>query len=111
MWGMARLLVFWTRAAHLSVEEADSWARAEASRLLDLEAVVRAELTRLHAPSAHHPRAWDWLLEVHLATGADEEACVESTPCVEWLADLRLLGMRPLVLFAPAGVELSPRRR
>jgi hypothetical protein len=104
---MARVLVLWTRPYHLSAEEAERWAQAEAARLLEHRGVERADLTRLTSASEHHPGGWDWLLELHLADDADHGACADDDPCAEWLADLRVLGTHPAVLLAERPIGLA----
>ena len=44
---VARVLIFWTHPQHLSVAEADAWARGELRKVAGLAAVERAELTQL----------------------------------------------------------------
>ena len=95
---VARLLIFWTRPRHLSVAEADAWARGELRKVTGLETVERAELTRLRTASERLGCPHDWMLELHLAPGADPSECVNAGACAEWLGDLRLLGMKPAVM-------------
>jgi hypothetical protein len=108
---MARLVLVWSRPYHLSAEEAERWVRAEATPLLALDAVERAELTRLSAASERHAKPWDWLLELHLVEGADARACADAAALTEWLGDLRLLGMRPHVVLAGDGSTLGSAGR
>ena len=63
-----------------------------------LAAVERADLIRLRTASANLGCPHDWMLELHLAPGADPADCVNAQACAEWLGDLRLLGMRPAVV-------------
>lgn len=75
--------------------------REEVGRLLAIEGVRCAELTRLRDASPRYGRDWDWMLELHLTAGTDAHQCVDHHgACREWLGDLRLLGMRPSVLVA-----------
>ena len=111
MRAVARVLVLWTRPYHLSAEEAESWARGQASRLLSLDVIERAELTHLQNASRHHPREWDWMLELHLTEDAERHSCADRGPCAEWLADLRQLGLRPTVLVADAGLAVHAETR
>jgi hypothetical protein len=108
---MARLVLVWSRPYHLSDEEAERWVRAEASRLLALDAVERAELTPLCAASKRHAKPWDWMLELHLVEGADAHACAEAAALRDWLGDLRLLGMRPDIVLAGEGSTLGSAGR
>jgi hypothetical protein len=101
---VARLVILWTRPYHLTAEEAATWAQQEVGRLLAVDAVRCAELTRLRSASLRHSRDWDWMLEIHLSPGATAEACLDAAAFAEWLSDLRLLGMRPSVLLAEDGI-------
>ena len=95
---VARLLIFWTHPQHLSVAEADAWARAELRKVTGLAVVERAELIRLRTASEQLGCPHDWMLELHLADGVAPADCANARVCAEWLADLRLLGMRPTVV-------------
>jgi hypothetical protein len=105
--GMARLLVAWKHPHHLTDEEARRWLRIEIGRLLELPAVDRLELTELDRVSEAYARPWDWLLDVQLAPGADGASCVDEPLFADWLRDLRLLGMRPIVLLAERTVVMD----
>jgi hypothetical protein len=107
---VARLLVFWTRPAHLSVEEAETWIRAELSVLAAIDVIGRAELSRLESASVRLPRPCDWMLELHLVPGADRDACLAARPFREWLADLRLLGMHPSAVLADGALVVFEGR-
>jgi hypothetical protein len=104
---MARLLVAGTQPQHLSDAEARAWLTAESGRLLELPAVARLELTELEAPSERRSRPCDWLLDVHLVAGRDGAGCVDEPLFADWLRDLRLLGMRPVVVLADRTVVLD----
>jgi hypothetical protein len=108
---VARLVILWTRPYHLSAEEADGWTRREAARLLALEGVERAELTRLDSAPSRHVLEWDWMLDLHLRDGIDARRCVEEQACEDWLLDLRLLGMRPAVVVVEESTTLTPEAR
>jgi hypothetical protein len=105
--GMARLLVAWRQPHHLSDEEARAWVRAESGRLLALPAVARLELTELDRASKDQSLACEWLLDVHLVPGPNSASCVDEPLFAEWLGDLRLLGMRPVVLLAERTTVLA----
>jgi hypothetical protein len=102
--GVPRLLVLWSRPHHLSDEEAERWARAELRGVATAPGIRSLQLRRLEAPSPRYAGDWRWLLELEIDGPA--RACVESGPCGEWLADLRLLGMRAEVVVAAEAVEL-----
>jgi hypothetical protein len=104
MGGVARLVILWTRPYHLNAEEAEEWARQETGRLMAVDAVRHADVTRVRSASLHHSCDWDWMLEIHLSPGATAEACLDAAAFAEWLSDLRLLGMRPSVLLAEDGI-------
>jgi hypothetical protein len=98
------VLIAWSRPHHLSVEEAERWARAELRSVVAADAVRSAELRRLEPASPRYGGGWHWLLELEIAGPARE--CVESGPCAEWLGDLRLLGMRAEVVVADETIDL-----
>ena len=102
---MPRVLVLWRRPDHLSAEEAERWARSEVRALLADGGIRSAELTRLESASPRHGCDWDWVLELEVADPVRD--CIDRGACAEWLGDLRLLGMRPAVLLAAAGVRLN----
>jgi hypothetical protein len=106
---VTRLLIFWTHPSHLSVVEADTWARAELRKVTGLAAVERAELIRVHTASEHLGCPHDWMLELHLAPGAEPADCINAQVCAEWLGDLRLLGMRPAVVAVDSTGPLEER--
>ena len=95
---MARLLILWTRPSHLSAQETEAWVREELDRFVSDEAIEGVELTRIRSGSPHHPQHWDWLLELVLRPGVDPSECTDRGACADWLADMRLLGMRPSVV-------------
>jgi hypothetical protein len=96
---VGRLTVLWIDPMHLSPGEAEAWIRKEIARLLELDEVEHLELVRVERASDAHAQPWDWLLDVHLLPGVGGAACVDRPLFAEWLGDLRLLGMRPVVLF------------
>jgi hypothetical protein len=97
---VSRLLVVWTRPRHLSTEEADDWVEPAIARILVLDGLAWAELTVLESAAVRYWREWDWLLELHLAAGVDRQDWLARDAWVDWMADLRLLGMRPQVMVA-----------
>jgi hypothetical protein len=108
---VARVVILWTRPYHLSAEEADAWTRREAKRLLALDGVERAELTRLESAPLRQTREWDWMLELHLRDGSTAHRCVDEPTCADWLLDLRLLGMHPTVVVVDDSTTLTPETR
>ena len=107
---VSRLTVMWIDPMHLSPDEAEAWIRRESERLLELDEVERLELVRVERASDAHAHPWDWLLDVHLLPGVAGAACVDRPLFAEWLGDLRLLGMRPVVLFVGDGTVMGSDR-
>jgi hypothetical protein len=87
--------------------EAEAWARSEARRLLRVDGIRSAELTRLGSASAGYGDEYRWLLEVYLAPDADARECVEHELWRTWVGELRLLRLRPQVLLAGPGMEID----
>jgi hypothetical protein len=108
---MPRVVVLGLRPFHLSAAEADAWLAAESARLLEIDGVVRAELTSIEAASDRFVAPSDWMIELHLAEGGDGYATVEDPRCADWLGDLRLLGMRPAVFLLDVSRPLGPAGR
>lgn len=67
---MSRLLISWTGPRQLEGAEAEEWARSEARRLLEVDGVRSAELTRLGSASV----GWDLRQAYHepLSDSADD---------------------------------------
>ena len=103
---MARVLIMWSDPMHISRDEAESWLREHSTRLLALDGIDRIELTRLAQASDRHAKPCDWLLEVHLAAGSDPAESIDDPLLSDWLGDLQLLGMRPVVLLTATTVPL-----
>jgi hypothetical protein len=91
-----RLLVLFHDPYHLRVAEAQAWLEREVASVVRRDQVDRATLTRLGTfPQSRG--GFDWLLELGVAPAP------ETSPrgaVAELVADLRLLGMRPLVAVA-----------
>jgi hypothetical protein len=104
---LSRLLILWTGPNHLKGGEAEEWARSEARRLLKVDGVRSAELTRLGSASAGYGAYYRWLLEVHLTSDADARECVEHEVWRNWVGELRLLRLHPQVLLAGPGIEIE----
>jgi hypothetical protein len=105
---MGRVIVMWIDPMHLSAAEAEAWVRAECGRMLELVEVDSLELIRLSRASEAHAQPWDWMLDVRLPAGVD--SCVEEPAFAEWVRDLRLLGMRPVVLCAGDATVIGSER-
>ena len=93
---MQRLLVLFHDPYHLRVAEAQAWLEQEVAGVVRRDQVDRATLTRLGA-FAQSRGGFDWLLELDVASAAGTSP---RGALAELVADLRLLGMRPLVAVA-----------
>jgi hypothetical protein len=102
---VARLLILWNRPSHLSADDAERWAQSEVRSLLADDFVARAALTRLESASPRYGRDWHWLVELEVRGPVRD--CVEHGACAAWLADMRLLGIRPAVVLAGEGIGLE----
>ena len=91
---MDRVVILWERPDVLSNAEAVSWARAEVQRLLVSDDVAGVCLRPVAPVEDGEPRRYDWMLEVDLATASSWH----DSPLRELVGDLRMLGMRPLVV-------------
>jgi hypothetical protein len=90
-------MVLWQRPNVLSEDEALTWARREMERLVDGDGIDSACLHRIGPGSHQEPPSFDWLLELELRS-ADVG---DQRRLAELVRDLRMLGMRPVVV-APA---------
>jgi hypothetical protein len=90
-----RLLVLFHDPYHLDAEEARAWLRGEVLAVLSRDGAQRATLTRLGDRSSQTCGGFDWLLEFGVVPGRSPHQAVR-----ELVADLRLLGMSPLVAVA-----------
>jgi hypothetical protein len=97
---VARLIVLWIRPQHLSPEAAERWVVEQVKDLVTCEGVGHADLRRVQSASSRYESDWDWMLELDVALPLPD--CVDG-----WLADLRLLGMRPAVLLAAESIALE----
>jgi hypothetical protein len=102
---VARLLILWNRPSHLTADDAERWAQDEVRSLLGDDSVAGAALTRLESASPRYGGDWEWLVELEVTGPARD--CVERGACAGWLADMRLLGMRPAVVLVGEGVGLE----
>jgi hypothetical protein len=88
-----RLLLLFHDPYHLDADEARAWLRQEIAGVLSSDGVERATLTRLGEEQTSG--GFDWLLEFGVAPGQNTQRVVG-----DMVADLRLLGMSPLVAVA-----------
>jgi hypothetical protein len=90
-----RLLVLVHDPYHLDADEARAWLREEVLAVLSRDGAQRATLTRLGEGPPRASGGFGWLLEFGVVPGRSPHAAVR-----ELIADLRLLGMSPLVAVA-----------
>ena len=105
---MRRLLILCRHPYHLHRDDAEAWLRQELMGVLRREELDGARLTRLSNPSREWTRNFDWLVELRF-NGLCASAMGRGGACAELFADLRLLGMEPVVAVADerAAVELQ----
>jgi hypothetical protein len=104
---VTRILVLWEHPPALSGAEAEEWAHAEVGRLLEADSIEQASLASLERPSdsaAAHD--YNWLLELEVSS----DDAVHDRRLTELVRDLRMLGMRPLVVVPDESTRLSLRR-
>ena len=103
----ARIVVFWSAHVSGSTAELERWARDQLPVLLGARGVHEASLRRVSRVAPRWPVEWDWAFELRVSAEAVAELC-DRGPCGDLLADMRLLGMRPVaILFAS---ECAARR-
>ena len=94
-----RVIVLWQHPNALSRDEAAAWAHRETGGLTGAEGIESVRLCSMLAPPESEPRRYDWMLELEVTS-----ANVASRPLLRGLlSDLRLMGMRPLVLVPDDG--------
>ena len=94
---MQRLLVLFHDPHHLRTAEARAWLEREVADTLRRADIRRARLTRLGGAVPHSAGGFDWLLELRVAP---ELRSNPRSVVGELVADLRLLGMAPMVALA-----------
>jgi hypothetical protein len=90
-----RLLVLFHDPYHSDADEARAWLCREVKAVLGRDGLQRATLTRLGDGSTQWGGGFDWLLEFEVLAPQDRRGAVG-----EMVADLRLLGMSPVVATA-----------
>jgi hypothetical protein len=94
---VSRLLVLFHDPYHLHARDAQAWLKRELSDVLCRDQLQGARLTRLGTASSQTRGGYDWLLEL----AVDPEAPANPRGALgELVADLRLLGMAPMVAMA-----------
>jgi hypothetical protein len=95
---MRRLFIFWEQPVGGSDADAREWIGQEVWKLRAVPGVEQVELVRLGTASERHARWHDWLLVAELQRNVSG-AVVDGEPVLrEFVADLRSLRARPMVL-------------
>jgi hypothetical protein len=104
------VLVLCRHPYHLRRQEAQAWLSQEVETVLRRDELQRARLTTLRSPFSQSSTSRDWLVEFQLHAGASSRAMSRGGALAELVADLRLLGMAPMVALADdaEAVELRP---
>jgi hypothetical protein len=92
-----RLLVLWSAHAGRSRAELERWAREQLPMLRSAGGVHEVWLRRVSPPSPRRGVDWDWAFELRVRHDAVAELC-DRGACGDLLADMRLLGMRPVAM-------------
>ncbi len=100
----ARIFVLWS--AHVSGPRAEleRWAREQLPVLTSARGVHEASLRRVSRAAPRWPVEWDWAFELRVSPEAVAELCYRG-PCGDLLADMRLLGLRPVAMLFEAEHE------
>jgi hypothetical protein len=93
-------MLFVRRPSSLSEDEAVRWMRGQAAPLAAMSHVDRVEVTRLQTPALRGGTDWQWLIEMHCDDGEDASNAARDPACRDLVADLRLLGMQPVLVVA-----------
>jgi hypothetical protein len=104
--GVPRLLVLFHDPYHLDEGEARAWLIRELDTVLDRDHLDAARLTRLGTANAQPRGAFDWLLEL----AVDRDPASPGPAIRDLVADLRMLGMAPMVAFADERNAVEVRR-
>jgi hypothetical protein len=102
-----RLLVLCRHPYHLPRHEARAWLKQELEAVVRRDRLEAARLTRLVNASAQWTSSFDWLLEFRVDAGASGR----TGACGDLLADLRLLGMGPVVVLVDDRDAVELRRQ
>ena len=89
-------MIFVEHPRHVSSEEAESWLEQELEPLGG-NGVYRVRLRRVRSASVSFSETWAWMVELECRDAEAARGALREGAGVELLADLRMLGMRPLV--------------
>jgi hypothetical protein len=93
-----RILVLWSRPRGVMPADDARWATTQIDGLRTCPGIAALALHPVASAAARHPQPASWCLELRLAGDAEPHHVVRDRPLAEFIADLRLLGMRPSVL-------------
>ena len=93
---VARLMILVQHPQHVSSDEAEAWLQAEL-QAIGGPGVLRVQLKRLGSPSLRFSETWTWMVEIDCRDVEAARDAVQQGGGRAFLADLRMLGMRPSV--------------
>lgn len=99
-----RLLVLWSAHAGRSRSERERWAREQLPVLRSAPGVHEVWLRRVSPTSPRRGLDWDWAFELCVSHEAVAELC-DRGACGDLLADMRLLGMRPVAILLDSQID------
>jgi hypothetical protein len=97
---MPRVLVLCRNPPHLRPDETKAWLEEEVETLLYGDPFTSVVLTRLEEASPQWAREFDWLIELGFEGDATWRQLGLGGGCGALVADLRLLGMGPVMALA-----------
>ncbi len=97
---MPRVLVLCRDPHHLRPDETKAWLAEEVETLLYGDPFTKVVLTRLEDASPQWAREFDWLIELRIEGDPTWRQLGPGGGCGALVADLRLLGMGPVVAVA-----------
>jgi DNA-binding transcriptional LysR family regulator len=89
-------MIFVEHPRHVSSEEAESWLEGELEPLGG-NGVARVRLRRLRSASLNFGETWAWMVELECRDVEAAREALREGAGLAFLADLRMLGMRPSV--------------
>ncbi len=91
----SRLIVLWSAHVSGSRAELERWAQEQLPVLRSARGVRGVWLRRVEPASPRWSVDWDWAFELRVRRECVGELC-DRGACGDLLADMRLLGMRPV---------------
>jgi hypothetical protein len=87
-------MIFVEHPRHVSTEEAEAWLERELEPLRG-DGIERVRLRRLRNGSLRFAQSWAYMVELDCHDTEAARATMQEGAGLTFLADLRLLGMRP----------------